>query len=119
MAAPAIRVEGLRDVLRDLNRLGVATDDLKDAFGQIAGDVAQDAANRVRVDTGAARDTIRPARTKNKAVVRAGTAAVPYAGVLNYWRPGDEFLTGPANEDPEQKVRQIEENLRELIARYA
>lgn len=118
MAAPAVRIDGLREVVRDLERLGVSADDLKDAFGKIAGDVVEESSRRVRVRTGALRATIRPARTKNKAVVRAGTARVPYAGVVNYARPGDQFLTGPANENPEQKARVIEESLERLITQY-
>lgn len=117
-SSPAIRIDGLREVLRDLERFGVATDDLRDAFGSIAGDVAQEAGNRVRRDTGRLAGTIRPGRAKNKAIVRAGSAAVPYAGVVNYHRPGDEFLTGPANENPDARVRQIEDSLEQLIVKY-
>lgn len=118
MATPAIRVEGLREVLRDLERFGVSTDDLRDAFGAIAGDVAAEAGQLVRRKTGALAATIRPGRAKNKAIVRAGTAGVPYAGVVNYHRPGDEFLTGPANANPEARVRQIEDSLESLIVKH-
>ena len=105
-------------MLRDLERFGVATDDLRDAFGAIAGDVAAEAGQRVRRVTGTLAGTIRPGRAKNKAIVRAGSASVPYAGVVNYHRPGDEFLTGPANENPELRVRQIEASLEALIGKH-
>lgn len=118
MASSAIRVDGLARVVRDLERFGVATDDLKDAFGGISKDVATEAGARVRVRSGRLAATIRPARTKNKAVVRAGTAGVPYAGVVNYARPGDEFLTGPANEDVAGKIARVERELEQLISRY-
>jgi hypothetical protein len=119
--ATAIRVDGLRETIRSLERFGVATEDLKEAFGAISRDVATEAGVRVKVDTGALRATIRPARTKNKAVVRAGTAGVPYAGVVNYGRDGmagDGFLTIPANSNTDAKVRQIEQNLQQLIVKY-
>lgn len=116
--SPAIRVTGLRETIRDLERFGVSTDDLKDAFGAISRDVAVEAGNRVRRASGALGNTIRPARTKNKAVVRAGSASVPYAGIINYVRPGDQFLTGPANEDQAAKVARIELELELLIRRY-
>jgi hypothetical protein len=118
MASSAIRVEGLARVVRDLERFGVSTDDLKDAFGGISEDVAEEAGARVRVLSGRLQATIRPARTKNKAVVRAGTAGVPYAGVVNYANPGDEFLTGPANEDTATKIARVERELEQLITRY-
>lgn len=117
--SPAIRVDGLRELVRDLERYGVASGDLKAAFGAISQDVADEAGSRVRRQTGALAATIRPARTKNKAVVRAGnTTGVPYAGVVNYQRPGDEFLTGPANEDLDEKIARIEHELSELVQRY-
>lgn len=118
MATPSVRVEGLRETVRQLERFGVATDDLKDAFGKISQEVVEEASDRVHVVTGDLRGTIRPARTKNKAVVRAGSAAVPYAAVVNYHNPGDEFLTGPANENPEEKVAKIEAELESLITKY-
>jgi hypothetical protein len=118
VASSAIRVDGLAKVVRDLERFGVSTDDLKDAFGGISKDVAAEAGARVRVRTGALAATIRPARTKNKAVVRAGSAGVPYAGIINYARPGDEFLTGPANENPGEKIARIERELDQLITRH-
>jgi len=99
--------------------MGVSSSDLKEAFGAISRGVATESRSRVRVLSGAARGTIREARTKNKAVVRAGNnSSVVYAGVLNYHRPGDEFLTGPANENTDQHVAMIERELADLIVRY-
>lgn len=122
--ASGVRITGLGDTVRKLERLGVSTDDLKQAFGQIAEEVARDAGRIVPVQTGALAGTIRPARTKNKAVVRAGTGArVPYAGVINYGWPAHgitptEFLTRPANSDLPQKSAAIERNLAALIRKY-
>lgn len=120
--ADGTRITGLREAVRDLERLGVEVQDLKDAFGEISEEVAQEAHGLVAIQTGALDQTIRPARTKNKAVVRAGnTGAVPYAPVINYGRDGlggSEFLTGPANSNPEAKVRAIEQNLDRLIVKY-
>ena len=117
--AAGLRISGLRETVRKLERLGVDVQDLKEAFGKISREVASEAQGLVRVKTGALQRTIRPARTKNKAVVRAGNGtSVPYAGVINYSRPGDEFLTGPANRDTEGKARTIEQELQGLIVRY-
>lgn len=112
-------MEGLAALVRDLERYGVSTGDLKDAFGAISEDVAEEAADRIHVKTGAHRASIRPARTKNKAIVRAGNAGnAPAAGVLNYARPGDHFLTGPANENLDEKIARIEHELDQLVRRY-
>ena len=112
------------ETVRNLERLGVAADDLKEAFGQIAAEVAHEAGGIVPVRTGALKATIRPARTKNKAVVRAGTGSrVPYAAPINYGWPAHGiaatgFLTTPANRDTAGKVRRIEDNLEALIRKY-
>jgi hypothetical protein len=118
VATPAVRITGLRETIRDLERFGVAASDLKEAFADVSRDVVQEAGNRVRVATGQLKATIRPANTKNKSVVRAGSAGVPYAGVVNYHRPGDGFLTIPANENTDAKIRKIDANLQELVRRY-
>lgn len=117
--ASEVRITGLRETVRNLERLGVSVQDLREAFLDISRDVVSEARGLVRVLTGRLRETIREAQTKNKAVVRAGTpTGVPYAGVVNYVRPGDQFLTRPANTDTEGKVRRIEANLEDLIRRY-
>lgn len=117
-----IRITGLNEKVRDLERLGVASSDLKDAFGEISRDVADEAGHIAPVLTGALQASIRPARNKNKAVVRAGnTARVPYAGVINYGRDGvsgTQFLTGPANTNLDEKAERIQDNLDALIAKY-
>lgn len=123
MATTGIKVQGLRETVRSLERMGVDVQDLKAAFSAISREVASEATGIVRVASGAARNSIRIANTKNKAVVRAGSARVPYAGVLNYGWPargieGDEFLTGPANRDTARKAAQISANLRLLIRKY-
>lgn len=121
-----VRVEGLRETVRRLESLGVDVADLKDAFGAISREVVTEAAtlaNALEDATGALAGTIRAARTKNKAVVRAGSARIPYAGVINYGWPArgigpSAFLTGPADDDPAGKVAHLERNLEALIRRH-
>lgn len=121
--AAGIHIEGLRETIRALERFGVDVEDLRDAFGKISAEIVTEARGEVPVAGGTLQGTIRPARTKNKAVVRAGSGGVPYAGVINYgWPdrgiPATDFLTGPANRDTDDKARQIEANLQALIRRY-
>ncbi len=119
MAGQNVHVTGLTQKVRALERLGVDTQDMREAFGRISQGVVREARARVRVSSGALSGTIRPANTKNKSVVRAGTAAVDYAAVQNYDPDlGNEFLTIPANADTEEKARQIEAELRTIIRKY-
>lgn len=118
-----IQITGLRQVVRDLEKLGVSVEDLKAAFGEISSQVVQEAGRIVPVRSGRLAASIRPAKTKNKAVVRAGTAGAPYAGAINYGWPSrgieaTEFLTKPANSHEAEFARMIDRNLQDLIRRY-
>lgn len=81
------RVEGLSEVVRDLQKIGVEVDDLKDAFAKIADEAAQTASSFAPRASGRLAADIRGNRAKSKAVVTAGRSSVPYAGPINYgWR---------------------------------
>lgn len=117
-----VEVIGLRETIAKLERLGVDSQDLRDAMGNIAGRVVVEAQGLVVVATGRLHGTIRQGNAKNKAVVRAGGFGVEHAGVNNYGDPArniapTEFLTGPANANPEENIAAIEADLRRLVAR--
>ena len=82
------RVEGLSQVVRDLQKIGVEVDDLKDAFAKIADEAARTASSFApKGPTGRLSASIRGNRAKSKAVVTAGRSSVPYAGPINYGWP--------------------------------
>jgi hypothetical protein len=82
-----VRIEGLNQIVRDLQALGLEVDDLKDAFSDIAKEGARLASSFAPVRTGALAASLRGNRAKSKAVVSAGRARVKYAGAINYgWR---------------------------------
>jgi len=83
----SVQVEGLRETIKGLEKLGVAVDDLKDVFAGIADEGAQLASSFAPKSSGKLASTIRGNRAKNKAVVTAGKARVPYAGAQNYGWP--------------------------------
>lgn len=78
------RVEGLNQVVRALQQLGLDVDDLKGAFSKIAAEGAQVAAAYAPKRTGRLAGDIRGNRAKSKAVIAAGRSSVPYAGPINY-----------------------------------
>lgn len=92
-----VRIEGLNRIIRDLQQLGLEIDDLKEVFGKIAAEGARLASSFAPVRTGALAASIRGSRAKNKAVIMAGRARVPYAAPINYGWPrrnirGAEFM---------------------------
>lgn len=103
----AVRVDGLRQLVRDLQELGLTVDDLKDVFATIAARGADAIAQATPARSGALLVSVRGNRAKSKAVVRAGGARVKYAAVVNYgWPkrniPGQGFMqAGEARIEPE------------------
>lgn len=87
MRSEGFKVQGLSQVVRDLQRLGLEVEDLKEAFSSIADQGSRTAAMYAPRRTGALRASIRGNRAKSKAVVTAGRASVPYAGPINYGWP--------------------------------
>mgnify|MGYP001627401251 CR=1 FL=1 len=123
MATSGARVVGLRETIRALERYGVESQDLKDVMTAIGSNVAREAHVNVRKKSGALDRTIRPSKTKNKSVVRAGGFGVRYAGVQNYGWPargitGDHFLTDAANDQAEESIRLMAEGLQDLARKH-
>lgn len=81
------RVQGLNQVVRAVQQMGLEVDDLKDAFAKIADEAAQTASSFAPRKSGRLAADIRGNRAKSKAVVTAGRASVPYAGPINYGWP--------------------------------
>lgn len=82
-----VRVEGLNALTRDLQKLGAEVDDLKEVFSAIAAEGAELASSFAPRQTGRLAQSLRGNRAKNKAVVTAGRASVPWAGPINYGWP--------------------------------
>src|SRR5438309_303834 len=82
-----VQVVGLRELVRDMERLGVEVSDLKDAFGQIATEAAHLAASFAPHRSGKLAASVRGSKAKNYAVVAAGGARVRYAGPIEYGWP--------------------------------
>lgn len=121
MASTGIEIKGLKEVVRSLERFGVEVSDLKAAFKRIGTIVAEDAKTLAPRKSGALAGSIRPSNTKNKSVVRAGTAKVVYAGVQHYGGYNNiephPFLTDALNQNQGEVVRALSDELDALINR--
>jgi hypothetical protein len=119
-APGGVRITGLREKVRDLQALGVEVADLKGAFGAIAAEGATEAKGFVPVLTGTLSASIRGNKAKNKAVVTAGRARVPYAGAINYgWParniPGDGFMQDADQVMQPKAEARLDEELTKVI----
>lgn len=92
---PVVRVDGLRTLKRNLKAAGVSLQDLKEAHAEVAALVVRAAAPRAPRRTGALLASTRGSGTQAAAVVRAGRAAVPYAGPIHWGWPARGIKAQP------------------------
>jgi HK97 gp10 family phage protein len=91
-----ITVTGIAQLNRDLRKLGIDMEDMKDAMARLADMGAKAAVRHVPHRSGALAGSIRGNRAKGKAVVTAGRGATSqYAGVINYGSPGRGIAAQP------------------------
>jgi hypothetical protein len=117
--ATGVQVKGLNQVVRSLERFGVEVSDLKSAFRKIGNLVVDDARPRTNPLTGRLAGSIRASNSKNKSLVRAGGARIPYAGVIHYGGyhniEAKNFLTEAIEAQQGAAVRTLDTELSGLI----
>lgn len=80
-----MQVTGLRELIRDLQRLGIEVSDLKEAMGKISDKAASLAKSFAPRKSGALAESLRASKAKGKAVVTGGRGkSRDYARVQNY-----------------------------------
>lgn len=118
----AVHLSGLRETIRSLERLGVAVTDMKAVFLKIGNMVAGNAQSLAPRRSGRLAASIKPSKTKNKALVRAGSARVPYAGVIHFGGynniNANPFLTEAVRQSQSKAVQEMEDGLQDLIRKY-
>lgn len=113
-----VRVEGLGRAIRALSKAGASADDMRELMHAIGMTVVR--AAHPPVLTGRLKGTLRAGRGKTKAVVRAGGAKTPYAGVVHYGWPARNIAPNPFLTDAVQSTRgatfnQLDQGLDEIL----
>lgn len=81
---PLVSVQGAKTLRATLKAAGIKLDDLKAAHAAVATLVWSRAAPRTPTRTGRLGRTGRPSGQQGAAIVRVGTAAVPYGGPIHW-----------------------------------
>jgi hypothetical protein len=120
--AEGLHVEGLREVVRDLQKAGVEIDDLKDAFAALAAEGASFSRGQIDSKSGKLAGSARGNRAKGKAMVTWGRATVPYAGAQNYGWPARNIsaqnFTGATDAHMEPRaVSRFEDEIEDVLRR--
>lgn len=120
-----LEIDGLREVLRDIRRLGDdARDDMKDTHRKAGEIVATVARGIAPVRTGRLSSTIVSAPTQRQGRVRVGRGqSIPYAGPIHFGWPARRIAPQPfiydALDQRADEVRRVYENrIGELITRH-
>lgn len=113
-----IRVEGLSRTLRALSKAGADAGDMRNLMHSIGMLVVR--AAHPPVLTGRLAGTLRAGKGKTKAVVRAGGARAPYAGVIHYgWPargiPAQPYLTQALNRTRSDVFATLDRGLADLL----
>jgi hypothetical protein len=116
-----VRVDGLRKTISRLNKAGADAEDMKGLMHDL-GEIVVKGADVPHGATGALAGSIRAGRGKTKAVVRAGGAKAPYAGVVHYGWPArnikpQPFLTDALKSRHEQIFAALEAGINALLTK--
>lgn len=116
-----MRVEGLSKTVRQLSKAGASAEDLKELMHSI-GQLVVDASD-VPTVSGRLAATVRAGRGKTKAVVRAGGARAPYAGVRHYGWPARGIAPAPFLTDALDRRRSailaaLDQGIGDLLAKH-
>lgn len=119
-SSAGVRIEGLKKLQRAFKQAGVDAQDQK-ALMHSLGMIVVNAANPP-VKSGALAASIRAGKGKTKAVVRAGGARVPYAGVQHYGWPAHgiepkPFLLQAIQSKETELVNKIDEGVAAILRR--
>lgn len=117
--ADRLEVKGLRETIRTLEKFGVQVADLKASFKRIGNIVVNEARTLAPKKSGKLLGTIKASNTKNKSIVRAGGARVPYAGVIHYGGYHNiephPFLTNALQANQSKVVQELDREIHGLI----
>jgi hypothetical protein len=84
---PVVRVEGARELARAFRAAGGQTRELSGAYRQLAREFAGPARSAAPSRTGALAGSTRGLARSTAAILAAGSARVPYAGVIHWGNP--------------------------------
>lgn len=117
-----IEVQGAAQLRRTLKAAGDDLGDLKAAHAAAASLVAGASARAAPKRTGRLAGNIRPSGTKTAALIRSGSAAVPYANPIHWGWPAHGiaaalYIAGPAKQTESSWVALYETHVKRIISK--
>jgi len=116
-----VRITGLRETIRALERFGVEVADLKDMLLEVSQKTVEDAKRLTPVRTGRLQNSIRPSKAKNKVTIRGGSKAVNYASFVEYGSVRNEavgMVTEAITSNEQYTASKLDSEIQSLVRRY-
>ena len=116
--ANGFQVVGLRKVVRQMERLGVKSEDLKGAFTRIGTRALSTANAGTPVQSGALKSSNKKSKRKNSVYLYSGNKRANYAIYPHYgtkYQPAQLYLTRVVEKDGDWAVQEIEKEMGRLI----
>lgn len=95
MPRATVEVVGARELRRTLAKAGADLGDFKAAHREVGAFVGSRSVALAPKVSGALAGSMRPSSAKTSAVVRFGSKAIPYAGVIHWGWPGHNIAANP------------------------
>lgn len=116
-----VQVIGDRRTAKAFRKLGLKVRDLHRAWQKIGAKIKRDAIPLTPVLSSKLVNTLRNAKTKSSAVVRAGSKRVVYAGVIHYGGYNNitptHFLTTALHQNRDYAEREVKSEIQRLISK--
>lgn len=123
-----VRVTGLRDLVRNLERAGVDAQDIKEVMGEAGDIVVRKAVSLAPNRSGALARNIRASRAKTKVVLKVGSARVPYARFVYFGKVNDSkggmyqkdnpFIYNALTATRTQVFNKIEQGVKDILRKH-
>lgn len=116
-----VRITGLRQSIRSLEKLGVQVADLKDMLFKVSSKTVNDAKQLTPVRSGRLQASIRPSKAKNKVTIRGGSRAVNYASFVEYGSVHNEavgMVTEAITSNEQYTAHALDTEIQSLVRRY-
>lgn len=120
-----IRVTGLRELVRNMEKAGVEAQDIKEIMFGAGEIVAKRAATLAPVRTGRLVGNIRVGKAKNKASIKVGSARVPYARFVyfgkdnpakgGFYAKANPFIFNAVREKRAEVFKEIQIGVQKLL----
>lgn len=115
-----VRVEGLRKVIRSVEKLGVDVEDLRGVFTRIGARAISTANAGTPVSSGALKGTNKQSKRKNSVYLYSGSKKAYYARFVHYgtiFMEARPYLSDVVKKDGPWAVQQLDKELANLISK--